>query len=45
MWGITVHNSFVRVINSKVQFFLPPAGVPQRTFGADAVSALVQGTA
>jgi hypothetical protein len=38
-----VHNSFVRVINGKVQLFLPPAGVPQCTFGADAVSAVVQG--
>jgi hypothetical protein len=38
-----VHENFVRVVNGKVQLFLTPAGMPQCTFGADAVSALVQG--
>jgi len=35
--------NFVRISNSKAQLFLPPAGTPYCTIGADAVSAVVQG--
>jgi len=39
----SMHHNFVRVVNGKVQLFLPPSGSPQCQFGSDAVSAIVQG--
>jgi len=38
-----MNSNFVRISNGKVRLFLPPAGTPYCTFGADAVSAVVQG--
>ncbi len=40
---MSTSENFVRIVNGKVQLFLPPSGSPQCQFGSDAVSAIVQG--
>ena len=37
-----MNSNFVRISNGKAQLFLPPAGTPYCSFGADAVSADVR---